>query len=649
MKFKLMQIDDKLSGAIVECLRALGHETGAEGIELRCLSGEAGSLTAAFDGKTARLTAAEPVLYLRALHLLLQKLECCGQQAFLESERARFGARGVLLDCARNGSLRPDRLKLMLRQCAALGLNEVYLYLEDMYELPEEPYFGAFRGRFSQAELRELDAYADSLGVSLIPAIQTLAHLHSFLRWPKTLPLQDTEDILLVGGAETEQLVRGMIRAAAAPFRSKKLHLGMDEAEFLGLGKYLQQHGYRERYQLMSEQLELVCRVCREEGLEPMIWSDMFFKLASPSGQYYDLAPDADFQLPIELPAELCLVYWDYYHHERAVYEKNLSLHRKLSERLCFAGGGWTWNGVAPNYQKAQKTLSEGLAACAAQGVEQVMCTFWFDNGTETPFATWLYSAAVFAELCFVREAAEEKSSDKKLEPAVIDGWLELLCGCNVQDFMLLDALDAPEGILPENENADNPSKWLLYQDVLLGLFDGQIEGMQPGAHYAALEAKLADCLKRRGDKPAFAAQLAQVFEFYRCLAELLAQKAELGLALRAAYHQADRDAMTDCRHRIRDCAGLCAALRAARETVWFSECRPFGWEVLDIRFSGLEARLESAARRVELWLDGCADRLDELEQPVLPYDVDKARPKHRLCRANLWQNIISAGNISGV
>jgi len=38
-------------------------------------------------------------------------------------------------------------------------------------------------------ELKEIDDYAASLGVKLVPCIQTLAHLAQFLQWSHTAPL----------------------------------------------------------------------------------------------------------------------------------------------------------------------------------------------------------------------------------------------------------------------------------------------------------------------------------------------------------------------------------------------------------------------------------------------------------------------------
>ena len=62
----------------------------------------------------------------------------------------------------------------MLRRMALMGLDMLMLYAEDSYVVPERPYFGYMRGRYSADETREIDRYAQMLGIELIPCMQTL-------------------------------------------------------------------------------------------------------------------------------------------------------------------------------------------------------------------------------------------------------------------------------------------------------------------------------------------------------------------------------------------------------------------------------------------------------------------------------------------
>lgn len=108
-----------------------------------------------------------------------------------------------MIDCSRNGVLLPSAVKFLLRQLALMGTNVLQLYCEDTYEIDGEPFFGYFRGPYTEAELREIDDYAFSLGIEIIACIQTLGHLGQMLQWPKYGGLRDTAEVLLAESAET--------------------------------------------------------------------------------------------------------------------------------------------------------------------------------------------------------------------------------------------------------------------------------------------------------------------------------------------------------------------------------------------------------------------------------------------------------------
>jgi ADP-ribosylglycohydrolase len=89
-----------------------------------------------------------------------------------------------------------------------MGYNTLMLYTEDTFEIEDEPYFGYMRGRYTKEELSEIDAFAASLGIEVIPCMQTLAHLPAALRWGK-IPV-DYDDIM-------ENLVRWCSEDAYTP------------------------------------------------------------------------------------------------------------------------------------------------------------------------------------------------------------------------------------------------------------------------------------------------------------------------------------------------------------------------------------------------------------------------------------------------
>lgn len=632
MKFDLAKLDGNMKKATAFFLLQQGETCDEGGTIIEYKKIQDMTILVEFDGNKVVISAGKEVGFYRGLHLFLQEISIQGKTSFEIMESCRFLETGLMLDCSRNGTLSVRMVKEVISTCAAVGISQVYLYMEDVYEIPEEKYFGAFRGRYTYEELKDLDQYGIQMGVELIPAIQTLAHLHTYLKWPVAKELQDTEDIVLVGAERTQNLIRQFIHYASLPFSTKKIHVGMDEADLLGLGKYLKIHGYRERYQIMKEHLDMVYHICKEEGLEVIMWSDMFFRLKSPTGDYYDLPEDTEFDEQKDIPKDLSLVYWDYYHHTQKIYDKNIRLHRKLTDNIYFAGGGWTWNGLAPNYSKAKKTLKEGLISCANNGINQVFCTFWFDNGMETPARTILYSAIYFAQLCFYEEAETEK----------LNRWLKQFTGYTDDDFMLLDMFDSPEGVLLDNENADNPSKYLFYQDPLVGIFDGQVKNTSLDTYYSEIYNKI-NALKKMDN------QMDDIFLYYKSLASVLKDKAMLGVKLRNAYQSKNSEELSLLKKCMENSLQNIRELKELRKKIWFNECKPFGYEVLDIRYGGVGTRMESSIQRIELYLQGRIDSIEELEEEMLIYNEDKVRTNHKHCMGGFWQDMVSAGNIAGI
>lgn len=76
-----------------------------------------------------------------------------------------------------------------------------------------------------------------------------------------------------------------MFRTLRECLRTNIINIGMDEADLLGLGKYLTLHGYRDRFSILMEHLRRVSEMAKKYGFELLMWGDMFFRLAG--GDYF--------------------------------------------------------------------------------------------------------------------------------------------------------------------------------------------------------------------------------------------------------------------------------------------------------------------------------------------------------------------------
>ena len=443
-------LDRPLSDAVREVLDPLDLIEAPGGYTVERMPNDGKHLRVILEGRSLRISAPTTVGFLRGISHFNTVLET-GE---IIEEEQQFETNGVMLDCSRNAVATVDTVKAFLRYLALMGLNQLMLYTEDTYEVRDYPYFGYLRGAYSEFELSELDDYASLLGIELVPCIQTLAHLKTTLHWPHGEGIRDTEDILLVDEPKTYAFITDLLEAASRPFRSRKIHLGMDEAHMLGLGRYLEQHGYQDRFEIMSRHLDQVSEIARSLELEPMIWSDMYFRLAY-GGQYY--AGDADGDIPQEvkdrIPQDIGLVYWDYYHTDPATYEQMLTQHRELSDQILFAGGLWTWNGLKVNHGRMFATTEAALQVCRQQGIQHVFATAWGDNGQETFLMEALPGMQAYGEYGWRTEQPTRQQ--------ILDR-LEICSGTNAEAFYAMRLFDEVPRVEQDNLDSQIVSKQVL-------------------------------------------------------------------------------------------------------------------------------------------------------------------------------------------
>lgn len=526
---------------------------------------------------------------------------------------------GYMADCSRNAVARVDTLKKLVRQAALMGYHFIGLYLEDTLAIPEEPYFGYMRGAYTKEEIAEVVRYAELFGVEIRPYVETLAHLNQITRYEHYQKFIDTDDILLAGDERTYEFLDHYLKAVSDAFPSRRVNLGMDEAHMVGLGKYLDAHGYQNRVEIIQKHLERVMEICRKYGLQPQMWSDMFFRLAFGGEYYVKDKPMAD---NVKIPEGLELVYWDYYSADEEHYDDMLRQHRKMTDKVSFAGGVWKWIGFAPHNRYSAVIGKAALSSCRRNGITSVVMTGWGDNGGE---------ASQFSILPGLFEDARLVYEDDLPEAAFY-----ALTGIREEDYMKLD-LSNP---LPEREDrVNNAGKFLLYNDVLLGVFDPLAQQLAEGYYADAVKQPGDGCCENAAKQLAngyyedAAKQLEQavrdssgsslcyVLKTQASLCRVLQDKANLGMVIRTAYDAGDREKLREiAEEAIPQLLEKLDRFYQDFRKQWMSENKAFGFEVQSLRIGGLRQRILEVQQRLEEYLLGELAEIDELEKPVLPF-----------------------------
>ena len=485
-----------------------------------------------------------------------------------------FDSFGVMIDCSRDAVPSVNGLKRFIDTISKMGYNVAMLYTEDTYEVENEPYFGYKRGRYSVEELREIDEYAASVGVELIPFIQTLAHLNQLLRWRAYRhKIFDIDDILLIDEPRTYELLENIFSTLSKTFRSKRVHIGMDEAHHVGLGKYLDMHGFTDRYALLLKHLKRVCEIAEKYGFEStMMANDLFFNL-SPGTFCTDEVRDFPPEITENVPKNCEMVYWDYFGTHNARYDAMMLSSKKLSEKTWFSGGAWTWNTFTPHNRYSMKRNEIAIESCKRNGVRLAFFTLWGDDGAECAYEAVL--PALMHASAVARGLSEE---EMKKEFLSITG----------ERFDDMKDLDLPNYIFGENVPVESPyfqhsacnyAKTHLYDDPFLGTMSAA------------------------------------------CLCDVLSKKLLLAKRTRAMYEKGDKQGLlalaeedyTECIRRV-------DIFHKAFRRQWYAINKTYGFEVHDARLGGLRCRLESCRDRLIDYAVGKIEEIEELKEPLLPY-----------------------------
>ena len=331
------------------------------------------------------------------------------------------------------------------------------------------------------------------------------------------------------------------------------------------------------------------------------MWSDMYFRMGSPSHGYYD--PDTVFsdEIKAKIPKNVELVYW-HYGERFGCDDYMIEQHKTLDRKIVYAGGNWGWAGHFPEHNYAMLTTNMALEACRKSGVREAMLTIWTNDNAECNTFTNLIDLSFFAEKCFNENVTEDelKSRFKTSTGGDFDGFLAMSYYHN----------DFENGTDYDRYTLRFRGKPLFWQDIMEGLYDTHLFEKPMSEHYRYAR----DTMKKySGGKWDY------LYRFAESVFDYLAAKTEIAEKLVPAYKAADRATLEKITYE------LLPALKEKTKTVhllhrdmWLSSFKVIGYANLDVRYSGVEGRCDTAMYLLDEYLTGKTDKLPELEEERL-------------------------------
>ena len=210
-----------------------------------------------------------------------------------------------------------------------------------------------------------------------------------------------------------------------------------------------------------------------------------------------------------------------------------------------------------------------------------------------------------------------------------------------MEDFTSLEELDLVPSVKIPNMEVCNPSKYIAYQDLLLGVFDKHLEGLDLEEHYINLSKKYEEIGER-------SERFKLMFTMYSKLAAYLSVKSEIGLEIRKAYLEKDNDALRLIAYNfIPEIQEKLKSFHKSFRDLWYKECKGQGFEVIDIRLGGVMARCDSAMYRIKAYLKGNIDKIEELEEERLYFSEHFGGDDCKLICCNEYEKIATQNILS--
>lgn len=519
-------------------------------------------------------------------------------------QKAKVSIRGTMIDSCRNGVLNVPSVKEHIINTAAMGYNMILLYVEDIFTMPEYPYFGHKRGAYTREEYKEFVEFAKLFGQELTLHIQTLGHLKVISDWPCFAGMWDEPGILLADEPKTYEFIENEIKAMREILDYNVLFIGMDEAYSMGRGRYLDLHGHVDKVDLFIRHLTKVCDICTKYGFKPFIPSDILIHFTC--GGYW--SKDAKFSKEIieKLPKNLGFEYWDYYYlpEESDIIDNMCKIHAESGVETWYCCGAWSWHGITPKNYYSNHVSPNACEHALKYGIDAILDFTFGDDGGECPImnvlpailntAEWLYDKTDIAEL--------NKRSKEVL-------------GISYDDFMKIDAL----GRLGDELDYDRrcPStleRSALYNDPMIGIVNANFKKFDIDGKYA----RDAETLRTVDSK-----RYGILFETQAKCGDFLDMNWHLSIDIKKAYKDGDEAELKNLGENV-----IPAAIKALEDfessfnKQWHKYYKPYGFDVQQMRIGGQLLRLKDSAERILSYANGEIDRMEELEEEDLEYDM---------------------------
>lgn len=322
-----------------------------------------------------------------------------------------FPERALYYDIARGRVPKLDRLKQQIKTLSHYKYNQIQHYVEHTFAFSRHPRIGRNCSPLKPADILELDQYAQSFDVEMIPSLASFGHMSPILTIPEYHHLAEDYGegkyriepepypphgwTLSPANPATYSFLEELYSEFLPLFSSSRFNCCCDETWDLGCGQshdLCQQKGRGEVY---LEHLLRLHRLAADQGKSIMFWGDII--------RHH---PDLIHRLPDDVVA----LDWNY--HPEHKFD-SIQDFKQAPGPFYACSGTWSWGSLFPQLFASRWNIAGFAAAASQAGATGYMLTDWGDGGHYNFMENSWYGYLFAAEQAWNPEADQASFGDR--------------------------------------------------------------------------------------------------------------------------------------------------------------------------------------------------------------------------------------------
>jgi len=321
-------------------------------------------------------------------------------------DRPDYARRGVYHDCSRGKVPTLATLKQFVERLAHWKINELQLYVENVFAFQKHPAIGRGYSPFAPEEIAALRDHCRLHHVRLVGSLASFGHMEKILQLPEYEHLAEMAGLDATGDCSTLcpiddgsiRLMDELFSEFVPLFDAVDFNVCCDETWELGKGRSAAAAGRDGVGRVYLDFLLKLRGLCEKYGKRMNAWADIV--LEHP-------------EMLADMPRDIVMLNWDYFPDGNRIPRTKEIVDAGLPLVVCPGTAAWISHGSRLNQSVGN------VAIFAAEGrkhaAEGLLNTDWGDGGHRNPLAASLHSFAHGAAHSWHGEAVDDATFTERL------------------------------------------------------------------------------------------------------------------------------------------------------------------------------------------------------------------------------------------